>query len=265
MTEYNVKSIYLQILFSLVTAIMFITIALSLIEKNILENWPKINIYAQRYFSDIICISIFVLFLWTFIYLILKIVGFKIVITKMNYININMINNNGKVEIAAELEAAWYMKSISYITGAAESISIGKKYLIGNKISNLYREKSILSKEYINIIKNNVDNNLILISFGLWALPITGFIGTVWGVSKAIQGLKNLLESSKVDQSIVESLPIAMSNVMDGLSTAFDTTLLGLVGSLIIMFPFMIFKLKINEHFDYSNAQLLNNLTQIGN
>lgn len=64
----------------------------------------------------------------------------------------------------------------------------------------------------------------------VWAIPVLGFIGTVEGLSVAIGGFGNVLASS----SDFEQIKTALQGVTQGLSTAFETTLHGLVAALAI-------------------------------
>ena len=64
----------------------------------------------------------------------------------------------------------------------------------------------------------------------VWAIPVLGFIGTVEGLSVAIGGFGGVLASS----SDFEQIKLALRGVTGGLSTAFETTLHGLVAALAI-------------------------------
>lgn len=64
----------------------------------------------------------------------------------------------------------------------------------------------------------------------VWAIPVLGFIGTVEGLSVAIGGFGGVLASS----SDFEQIKVALRGVTGGLSTAFETTLHGLVAALAI-------------------------------
>lgn len=84
-----------------------------------------------------------------------------------------------------------------------------------------------------DIDANNVLGSYTLVKVFIWALPIMGFIGTVIGVSTAIAGLAGSLENA----SDVSAIKGALNNVFAGLGTAFDTTLLALVLSLVVKVP----------------------------
>ena len=71
--------------------------------------------------------------------------------------------------------------------------------------------------------------------FMVWAIPILGFIGTVWGISNGIAHFSDAMTgtSSVTDVSAMlkENLPL----VTNSLATAFDTTLLALLLSIPLM------------------------------
>ncbi len=67
----------------------------------------------------------------------------------------------------------------------------------------------------------------------VWAIPILGFIGTVIGISAAVGGFSQSLEGAEQLDAIKSSL----GSVTAGLAVAFDTTLVALVASIIVMLP----------------------------
>lgn len=66
----------------------------------------------------------------------------------------------------------------------------------------------------------------------IWAVPILGFIGTVIGIGEAVRGL-----SETVGAGAGESLEVILSKVTGGLGTAFETTLIALCVSIVLMLP----------------------------
>ncbi len=71
--------------------------------------------------------------------------------------------------------------------------------------------------------------------FMVWAIPIVGFIGTVWGISNGISHFSHAMTATNsvtdVSAMLKESLPL----VTNSLATAFDTTLLALLLSVPLM------------------------------
>ena len=64
----------------------------------------------------------------------------------------------------------------------------------------------------------------------IWAIPVTGFIGTVLGLSEAIGGFGQVITGG----ADLSALKTALSGVTGGLSVAFETTLIALVAALFL-------------------------------
>lgn len=78
-----------------------------------------------------------------------------------------------------------------------------------------------------------VESSYTMIRVFIWAIPLLGFIGTVVGISAAVAGF-----SDSVAQAVdLEVMKQSIGTVTTGLGVAFDTTLLALVMSILIMFP----------------------------
>lgn len=78
--------------------------------------------------------------------------------------------------------------------------------------------------------EDQVSSSYNLLNGFLWAIPVLGFIGTVLGLGQAIGEFGNTIQLADDMSQLKESL----KDVTGGLSTAFDTTLLGLVGSIAV-------------------------------
>ena len=89
-------------------------------------------------------------------------------------------------------------------------------------------EVSSLLAAQSDIDANRTSGSYALLKVFLWAIPILGFIGTVQGLSIAVGSL-DMTDPSKFKDAI--------SSLTGGLGIAFDTTLLGLVLSMIMSFP----------------------------
>jgi biopolymer transport protein ExbB/TolQ len=91
----------------------------------------------------------------------------------------------------------------------------------------------------------------------IWAIPLLGFIGTVVGISEAVNGFSGLLEKAADIEQIKEGIGI----VTNGLAVAFDTTLLALLLSVLVMIPLVLierFETRLLLGIDiYINDQLL--------
>jgi biopolymer transport protein ExbB/TolQ len=78
-----------------------------------------------------------------------------------------------------------------------------------------------------------VESSYTMVRVFIWAIPILGFIGTVIGIGAAVAGF-----STSVAEAVdLEVMKLSIGAVTSGLGVAFDTTLLALVVSILIMFP----------------------------
>ncbi len=68
----------------------------------------------------------------------------------------------------------------------------------------------------------------------IWAIPVLGFIGTVLGIGEAIGSFESFIAASVEDFNVLRD---GLSQVTEGLGTAFDTTFLALTISLVVMLP----------------------------
>jgi flagellar motor component MotA len=78
---------------------------------------------------------------------------------------------------------------------------------------------------------NKIGSSYALLKVFLWAIPILGFIGTVLGLSFAMAGF------GAADLTNMDALKGAVTSITSGLATAFNTTLLGLILSMLLIFP----------------------------
>ncbi|MEE2641121.1 MAG: MotA/TolQ/ExbB proton channel family protein [Planctomycetota bacterium] len=121
-------------------------------------------------------------------------------------------------------------------------------------------EVSGLLQSQSEIDANNVDSSYTLLKVFVWAIPILGFIGTVIGISAAVGSFSGSLQ----DSSDISKLKESLNDVTAGLSTAFDTTLVALVMSLIIKFPMSAMQKSenglLNWVDEYCNENLIKRL-----
>ena len=78
-----------------------------------------------------------------------------------------------------------------------------------------------------------VDSSYAMLKVLIWGIPILGFIGTVIGISDAVQHFTGAVQRANE----LEVVKTALGNVTKGLAVALDTTLLSLILSMVIMFP----------------------------
>jgi hypothetical protein len=103
-----------------------------------------------------------------------------------------------------------------------------------------------------------------LIKVFIWAIPILGFVGTVLGLSAAIGNFSGVMGGAKDIDALMGSL----GGVTTGLGTSFDTTLLGLIYSILLSFPMSALQKgeddSLNTIDSYCNDTLLPRLNDDG-
>jgi len=92
-----------------------------------------------------------------------------------------------------------------------------------------------------DIDANRSTSSYSIVKVFLWAIPILGFIGTVIGLSVAVGSL------AMGDTTDPEALKQSINSLTGGLGTAFDTTLLGLILSILMSFPLAAVQKKEDE------------------
>jgi len=70
----------------------------------------------------------------------------------------------------------------------------------------------------------------------IWAIPLLGFIGTVVGISTAVANFSGILDTA----GDIEKIKSGIGDVTTGLGVAFDTTLLALFLSVLVMIPLVL-------------------------
>jgi biopolymer transport protein ExbB/TolQ len=100
-------------------------------------------------------------------------------------------------------------------------------YLIDVTISRLLSSKSIdqvlaVFNSSIDIISHRIDLNYQMIRYLIWLIPTIGFIGTVVGITVALE--------------VIDPIKLDLKLVTDRLGIAFYTTIIALVESMIIFF-----------------------------
>jgi hypothetical protein len=96
---------------------------------------------------------------------------------------------------------------------------------------------SQLAKEEADLDAFASDASYRLNRLFIWALPVLGFIGTVYGVSLAVSGFASFLSAANVTPDAIKT---EVGNITTGLGVAFYTTLLGLVGATGAAFPSLV-------------------------
>lgn len=93
-------------------------------------------------------------------------------------------------------------------------------------------ENNMRDEYFADLDREELVTSFTFTQFLLWAIPILGFVGTVWGISESIGGFTNAFRSSGS-----EGLnPEALNPSLNYLAIAFDTTLIALILGIVAMF-----------------------------
>jgi biopolymer transport protein ExbB/TolQ len=132
---------------------------------------------------------------------------------------------------------------------------------------------------------SGVDSGYTLLRAFIWVCPILGFIGTVWGIGQAVTDLQKTMPAPAATASaedptqpppaapkppqgedLTQKLLVGMKGVTEGLATAFDTTLLGLVCVVFLMFPCEILRkteyAMLDRVEEFANESLLRRMAE---
>ena len=137
---------------------------------------------------------------------------------------------------------------------------------------------SLLSSQG-EIDANAVESSYTMVKVFIWAIPILGFIGTVIGIGSAVGSFSQSLRPPKTavapapaaapaagDPQGMDRIKDSLGKVTRGLGVAFDTTLLALVMSIIIMFPTSSMQKSeediLNSIDEYCNDNVLGRLAE---
>ena len=123
-----------------------------------------------------------------------------------------------------------------------------KKACTKYRLSKSSSEVLDLVDAQVRIYQEEMESEQSFISYVAWAIPSVGFIGTVIGIAASL-GYAGAV-----------STPEGITKVTDMLSVAFDTTLVALALSIILMFGIHNLRKRQDSLFAHINAYLIENL-----
>ncbi len=169
-------------------------------------------------------------------------------------------------EEAKVLEAGLLPEDERTLVQPADIADIRKKMMpFKNSILNTLIERALLQYQTTSstsetaaivnstadVFYNRMESEYAIIRYLAWAIPSLGFVGTVMGIGKALSGFGS-----------IDDLP--MDYITGNLSTAFDTTFIALILSLILMFLIHVAQAKeetvINSAHNYCISNLINRI-----
>jgi biopolymer transport protein ExbB/TolQ len=136
---------------------------------------------------------------------------------------------------------------------------------IDRALSNLHNiggvsDVSTILKAQSENDENQVASSYAIVHAMIWAIPVLGFVGTVLGLSIAIKKFTGALAATTDINQIKEHL----RDVTAGLSTAFETTLVGLAFALLLHLLSDLVQQKetdfLDECNDYCHAHVVSKL-----
>jgi biopolymer transport protein ExbB/TolQ len=140
-----------------------------------------------------------------------------------------------------------------------------KNFILLNRIdralSNLHNiggvsDVSTILKSQADNDENQVASSYALINAMIWAIPVLGFVGTVLGLTMAMSDFNTNGDPTQIKESL--------GPVVAGLSTAFETTLVGLVFALVLhLFSDLVQEREtdfLDECNDYCHAHVVSKL-----
>lgn len=211
------------------------------------------------YAGNPICLIIFGAFLALIIYLLVQAAGLyaeRVILTRLVE-GVFYDYTSDEWYLKADLRVRFPIKMAKTLAGRKieDLKSVFDNTLgLSNRSLTRHSEMNPLIDRFLELFRARLTEDLYFLGFGVWLLPVLGFIGTVIGISRAIGGLERVVREAGAGQEFVDNLQDSMGQVLEGLSTAFDTTFLGLFFAVWIMFSTMairrmIYKQVMNAYF----------------
>jgi len=196
-----------------------------------LEPFPPFD----RYLSTPLCVLIFLAFLVLLFYFLIQWVALqfidKYLLTKMT--------ENAATNIGLEYytKAPFRYRFFMYFSSRDIELDHISEYLNDLKI---YNDPDFYVNQLMSLRLRHFKECISPLEFGISALPLLGFIGTVYGISLAIEAFEPLLQNAQQNDALAQSMTMVLSH----LSIAFDTTLIALCLVLVVMIMTIIIKTK---------------------
>ena len=181
-------------------------------------------------FGQIVPLAIMLLFFWTIADLVIKLFGISRRARALSHPAVqgspHKVGTSNIEEAIHELQRVSESKQTGYVIQKVVTLLRHLRSANDSQRSHeFFRHQTDLDSEAIA-------SSYTAVRVFIWAMPILGFIGTVIGISIAVGDFSGFLSGDIDDIELVKQ---ELANVSTGLSFAFNTTLLGLVASLIAM------------------------------
>ena len=161
----------------------------------------------------------------------------------MRFLRVRCIEKVTRMEMAAELVRDLKSSSLVQVLAHLEKLRIADVSPLFRRIRIVLRQwrarpslqdsLSLLNQQAVSE-GEEVQHAYGVVKTFVWALPVLGLIGTVIGIAQAVGDFGSLMDGNLEDVAIIKS---NLVQVTAGLSFAFTTTLLGLLGALLLVLP----------------------------
>jgi len=147
------------------------------------------------------------------------------------------------VQIVSGLQNAIHSTPLAHLVGALDSVMV-------TPFSPLLRRTRSVFNQWINrpslqdatallelqtfFDDEGVRHGYSTVQTFIWSLPVLGLIGTVIGIATAVGDFGGFIASDIDD---IEAIKVSLVHVTGGLSYAFSTTFLGMLGAILLVLP----------------------------
>lgn len=170
-----------------------------------------------------------VLSMWCLAFILIKLKKIKV---QKAALNISIIPDDPQFVLSPDNSASVLFNIESQVYNAGKYIVFNRIQKALSNLKNIGRVSDVSSvlKDIASADESFIESTYILSKGLIWAIPVTGFIGTVLGLSQAVGGFGKVLASG----ADLDTLKNALSGVTGGLAVAFETTLIALIAALFL-------------------------------
>jgi biopolymer transport protein ExbB/TolQ len=130
---------------------------------------------------------------------------------------------------------------------------------ISNKQQPTLSEYNQVVEQQAQLEREDTDVSILYLHTAMWAIPVLGFLGTVWGIAEAVANLIPLLQGLSAQALGGPQLADSLA----GLGVAFDTTLVALALSLPAMAIISLLEKSAYEDMLIRNRIVLHHVRQL--
>jgi biopolymer transport protein ExbB/TolQ len=198
-------------------------------------------------------------FCWSAIILILKSSKLKL---QRKALTLAVLPQDANYVLTAQTAAAALQRVETLADSPAQFVLLNRLKLALSNLQNLglVSEMVAMLESQSEADEQHAANSYQLVAGFIWAMPVLGFIGTVWGLSLSINEF-----GQKLDQlNNTDAIQGALKGVVSGLSVSFDTTMMGLVAAVFLQLASTIMRRRearfLNDCKEYCQRYVIGRL-----